>query len=386
MDIAWIRQGFIAIALLDGVLFLGLLLRKGIRGWLDRGRETLRAAYEAEIIQGLQTERVLHGNRRRSILERTLGRGVLRTLLLAYASFLTGESRQRLHAVLQRTGLEQDLKRQLRSLRLHVRKTAAYEAGAMGLAGLEGSLLPLLQSRDRELFYITAKSLVKLTGKKHLGFILYKAADGALLRKNQVLTLFESLEEEVEELLDKVLRMKEQPAIVAAALEIFGIRQLHSGMEWIMGYATHPNKEIRIAALKGASAMGDPGDTDYRNTLLSLWEDEAWEVRAFLARYLRQVRSKKSRYTLAKFLRDDHWQVRMNAAEALADQGEEGVRILWNLQASKEETVRNVAWGVLHRRIVTEDLLARTEDVNLVMKLMRRLRTLSEKEVTVHAG
>ena len=125
---------------------------------------------------------------------------------------------------------------------------------------------------------------------------------------------------------------------------------------WIDKMISSPYKEVRIASLKAAEALGDIGDNEYINKILSLEFDQEWEVRAFLAKFLKKVKTDNSVEGLKRLMKDMNWFVRYNAANSLAEQGEKGIKALIDLLNSEDKFARDKAKEMIQKEIVFHKL------------------------------
>jgi len=109
--------------------------------------------------------------------------------------------------------------------------------------------------------------------------------------------------------------------------------------------AAHPSKEVRIAACRAASHMTSEITL---NLLLSLAEDDAWEVRAQAVKGLAPHKNSAADDVLVAALSDRNFWVRQNAAASLGRHGAVGVaRLREVLDRSTDRYARDAAEHVL---------------------------------------
>lgn len=91
-------------------------------------------------------------------------------------------------------------------------------------------------------------------------------------------------------------------------------------------------------------------DSEKNELIYSLAMDSHWEVRAIIAKAIGIIPGDKSIQLLAKLLCDPQWWVRVNAANALIEQGEKGIDVLHNQSPDKDRFAYETAQKVLITR------------------------------------
>ncbi|MCC5912252.1 MAG: HEAT repeat domain-containing protein [Clostridiaceae bacterium] len=337
---------------------------------LNKKEEDLREKYEEKLMEYMRhqdkTQLIIPSNK--------LERKVFQELLLSYSSFLTGNTKELLRNALGKESVIGEIKKNLKSKNPWKKRIATYQAGEFGVNEVSTKLLKQLETNDRELIYITARALIKIGGKTYLKEILREVAKGNKMEKNNILILIEMIDEDIKDTLE-VMMLEQNSFINALALEIYGKRQYVEGVKWIKKMVLHSLKEVRIAALKGGYALGDIGDKDYLNRIVALEKDKEWEVRAFLTKFLKNVKTEESINILVRLMKDPNWLVRHNAAIALNKQGERGLRALIELLDSEDRFARDKAREVIHKEIIFHELLSKLEEGSLKNKLLQRIDT-----------
>ena len=347
----YILQLFLFMLGINFILFIFLLIRKMYMKILISKKEYLEKKYEEQILSYIS-------NRDKSIIiiPRTkLEIRVFRDLLLNYSSLLTGETKELLNDFAAKDSLIADIRKKLLSNNPWKKRIGAYQAGEFGFDEFSEILLKQLKTSDKELFYITSRALIKLGGKLYIKQVLYQAVKEAKMEKNNILTLVELVEEDINDILDEAMA-EDNAFLNAIALEIYGQRQYMEAVFWIDKMISSPYKEVRIASLKAAEALGDIGDNEYINKILSLEFDQEWEVRAFLAKFLKKVKTDNSVEGLKRLMKDMNWFVRYNAANSLAEQGEKGIKALIDLLNSEDKFARDKAKEMIQKEILFHKL------------------------------
>jgi HEAT repeat protein len=347
----YILQLFLFMLGINFILFIFLLIRKMYMKILTNKKEYLEKKYEEQILSYISNH-----DKSIIIIPRTkLEIGVFRNLLLNYSSLLTGETKELLNDFAAKDSLIADIRKKLLSNNPWKKRIGAYQAGEFGFDEFSEILLKQLKTSDKELFYITSRALIKLGGKLYIKQVLYQAVKEAKMEKNNILTLVELVEEDINDILDQAMA-EDNAFLNAIALEIYGQRQYMEAVFWIDKMISSPYKEVRIASLKAAEALGDIGDNEYINKILSLEFDQEWEVRAFLAKFLKKVKTDNSVEGLKRLMKDMNWFVRYNAANSLAEQGEKGIKALIDLLNSEDKFARDKAKEMIQKEIVFHKL------------------------------
>ena len=347
----YILQLFLFMLGINFILFIFLLIRKMYMKILISKKEYLEKKYEEQILSYISNH-----DKSIIIIPRTkLEIRVFRNLLLNYSSLLTGETKELLNDFAAKDSLIADIRKKLLSNNPWKKRIGAYQAGEFGFDEFSEILLKQLKTSDKELFYITSRALIKLGGKLYIKQVLYQAVKEAKMEKNNILTLVELVEEDINDILDEAMA-EDNAFLNAIALEIYGQRQYMEAVFWIDKMIFSPYKEVRIASLKAAEALGDIGDNEYINKILSLEFDQEWEVRAFLAKFLKKVKTDNSVEGLKRLMKDMNWFVRYNAANSLAEQGEKGIKALIDLLNSEDKFARDKAKEMIQKEIVFHKL------------------------------
>ena len=347
----YILQLFLFMLGINFILFIFLLIRKMYMKILISKKEYLEKKYEEQILSYISNH-----DKSIIIIPRTkLEIGVFRNLLLNYSSLLTGETKELLNDFAAKDSLIADIRKKLLSNNPWKKRIGAYQAGEFGFDEFSEILLKQLKTSDKELFYITSRALIKLGGKLYIKQVLYQAVKEAKMEKNNILTLVELVEEDINDILDEAMA-EDNAFLNAIALEIYGQRQYMEAVFWIDKMIFSPYKEVRIASLKAAEALGDIGDNEYINKILSLEFDQEWEVRAFLAKFLKKVKTDNSVEGLKRLMKDMNWFVRYNAANSLAEQGEKGIKALIDLLNSEDKFARDKAKEMIQKEILFHKL------------------------------
>ncbi|MDR5659065.1 HEAT repeat domain-containing protein [Serpentinicella sp. ANB-PHB4] len=358
---------FLVMITVNVFLFLLLLSKKIYTKLSIRKKKVIQEEYEKSLATYIATNEKKELTKPFGFLERK----IFFETVIKYSSYLDGNSKERLLNLLEKEKLINYIQRKIKSKNPWKRKIAVYQAGEIGIKYVVPELLKLLDSNDRELVYITSRTLIKISNDKYLKNILVRISKGNIMEKPNAIALVDMVDGDITNILEEVMRL-DSTFLNAIALEIYGIRQYEQGIKWIKQMVYHPLKEVRISALKGAIGLGDISEGEYINALLTLSVDEDWEVRVFVAKLLKKIKNAESISTLETMIKDPNWFVRHNAGLALIKQGENGLRSLIDLLSSEDVFARDKAWEVLQKEMVFHKLLAKIDDDELREKLMEK--------------
>lgn len=359
---------FLFIFTIDFLLFVFLLIKKIVMKYRDKKKKGIYDFYVKKI------EDYIGANVKSEIPKPSgyLEEQVLQELILEYSSFLEGNGKERLLAMIDKDKLKEKTMKNIRSKNPWKQRIGAYEAGVYVLKEATTDLVKLLDTDDKELFNVVSRSLIKLEGRQYLWDILVRASKSNIIDKNNILALIELVDEDIVDILENCLDLNSVYMNILA-LEVFGKRQYVEGIKWIKKMTHHPLKEVRISALKGATALGDIGERKYLDRILSLKADKEWEVRTFVAKFLNNVKGIESIKTLAELMNDPNWFVRHNAASSLMKQGEEGLRALVGILESDDSFATDKAWEIIQKEIYFYQLLEKVKDKDLKEKINKKL-------------
>ncbi|MBP2028961.1 hypothetical protein J2Z35_002799 [Acetoanaerobium pronyense] len=331
-------------------------------------KEVIEKKYEDNIMEYLTN----HESSQLIIPKSKLEKKVIKELLLKYSNFLSGNTKELLDSFIGKEEIKIDINKNMRSKNPWKNRIGTYQIGEFGFTEYADTLLKQLDTEDRELLYITARALIKLEGKTHLKDILDKISINDKMKKNNILTLVEMIDDDIRDVLDEIMK-EENSLLNTLGLELYGERQYMEGIEWINKMIFSPEKEVRIAVLKAAHKLGDVGDEEYLKKILSLEVDKEWEVRAFLAKFLINVKNTEAINSLIRLIKDQNWLVRYNAANSLGNQGERGLNALINLLNSEDKFARDKAKEMIEKEIIFHKLFSNLDE-SLKNKLLYELK------------
>ncbi|MFO8069986.1 MAG: HEAT repeat domain-containing protein [Alkalibacterium sp.] len=331
------------------MIFIFLLIKKVAMKVVRNKKAGIRKTFEEDFLRFITKQDSELAIEPKSYLEKK----VLQSLVLDYNSLISGTNQTLLLKNIGKNSVIDKVEGYLNSSNIWKKKTGTYLAGEYELSEMLPLLLKQLQTSDNELFFVTARSLIKLGNSLYLREILEKATAQTRMSKNNILSLIELVEGDIKEMLVDIMESGDI-FLQVIALEESGKRQYRESVKWIEEMIGHPQKELRIAALKAAYRLGNIGDDEYLSYIMSLENDQEWEVRSFLAKYLRKVNSDESIKILTDFMSDKNWYVRHNAAESLIALKKRGHQALLELLDSDDLFARDAANAVLQKEALFE--------------------------------
>lgn len=311
-------------------LFGFIIVRRVVREYQKQLSNKLYETIEKEVLEAVAAPE-LEPSRQLALRYRPFPH-VLTRVLLDYGQVISGKAKERLKLIFDLSLRERC--RKLLSSRWTSRRLKGARLFFVFFDSTESSvLLKILQ--DKPIVKLTAiTTLLRVSDPATLDFIFqaFERDSGPPVRSyfNIMIGLGEKIESYVKESLRKNLPLEK----IALLIELVGAIPLRNLAGDLMGWATHPNKEIRV---KVARALGKLLIPDSVDLLLRLAQDEAWEVQAQAVKSLGHLREPRALEALAHSLFSPHWFVRHNAAQALSEMGWEGIAQLKKIAAQDED-------------------------------------------------
>ena len=331
----------LAAAVLLLALFI-LLLR--IRAWTAHARSNRRTP----LLTRLVYDAVQHSPADIKPLAR-LGRSdrrLLRSIILALALDLRGDTGEALTEVYRGLGfMKRDL-RALRSWRAGRRAAAAADLGLIRAREATAQLLRAVHDGDLRVRQAAVWAVGQAGTAETLTGLVRVLGDKNLLVAHRTQ---EILFERGREVTHAILSYAETTANRAgrlAAIELIGWLRITTAGDLLLAFTTDLDPETRVKSVKAAAAIGDPRFVEVFHERL---DDPSWPVRCQAAKGLSLFGSPTSIAPLAKALRDRQWWVRFYAATALAEAGPAGEEALSEGLEDPELLVRDMARYLLER-------------------------------------
>lgn len=333
-------------------LLFGLLGLIGLIRLNRRRRESVTKDVETAVSQALfamlagtsTLSEMVKATKRYSVEQRT-------QVLEKYSSTLAGSSVDMLNRYFERSGLLLFARRRSHSRFWWRRMEAARILGAGGSRLGANVLLSLMEDSKRAVRLAAARSLGRSQDPQYIEPLLRLLGRGKISRSQiaeVLVTLGPDSRQRLRELvmqLPNVLRTSTLRATTVEVLALVG----DAGATPFIQYSIHSgDTEVRIAAFKAAGILRAQLSRD--EVRLGL-RDSAWQVRAHAATVVGRAQMVDMARELAGQLGDPTWWVRLNAARALRELGNPGLRLLESVAEYHEDAyARGIAL-----RILTED-------------------------------
>jgi hypothetical protein len=332
-----------AMATLVVLLFILLIVQRALVSLINahiRGRESILRPLLFEALENSEAIAAL----RRAL--RPFDRPVLRMMLLHLALDLRGEESLAIAELFRALGLLDIELQALSAWRARRRAAAASNLATLRMPGIQHALIRVLNDRDRSVRVALIQALGEIGDRPALIALVHRLGERnpAVVRQVEHV-LIERGREVVPEI---VAYAETTPKLRGrrAAVEVLGLLRAPLAADLLLELVRHPDRELRIRAVKAAAAIGDPRFLDALQELLA---DPVWEVRCQAAKGLGSLGSPASVPLLRAALGDDHWWVRFYAAVALAELGESGHAALQAAVTDPEPTVRDMARYLVER-------------------------------------
>ena len=295
------------------------------------------AALSRLLYRALETPEALPRLRRAL---RGFDRAVLRRMLLRLALDLRGDEARAIADLYRGLGLLDAELQALGAWRARRRAAAAANLATLRMPRIQRQLVRALDDPDRTVRIALIRAIGEIGDRRALVALVRRLGERSPTVVRQVeQVLIDRGREVIPEL---VAYAETSPRLHGrrAAVEVLGFLRTPLAAELLLELVWHPDRELRIRAVKAAAAIGDPRFLDAFHELLA---DPAWGVRCQAAKGLGSLGSPASVPLLRVALGDDHWWVRFYAAVALAELGESGHAALQAAVTDPEPTVRDMA-------------------------------------------
>jgi HEAT repeat protein len=332
-----------AMAALVVLLFLLLLAQRELASLAHGHVRRREAALRPLLFEALEHREAV--SRLRSRL-RPFDRAVLRTMLLRLALDLRGEESRAIADLYRELGLLDAELQALSAWRARRRAAAAANLATLRMPGIQRRLVRALDDRDRTVRVALIRAIGEIGDRHALVALVRRLGERSPTVVRQVeQVLIERGREVVPEIVAYAATSRRLRGR-RAAVEVLGLLRAPPAADLLLELVRHPDRELRIRAVKAAAAIGDPRFLDAFHELLA---DPAWAVRCQAAKGLGTLGSPTSVPLLRAALADDHWWVRFYAAVALAELGETGHAALQGAVEDPEPTVRDMARYLVER-------------------------------------
>jgi HEAT repeat protein/PBS lyase HEAT-like repeat-containing protein len=332
-----------AMTTLIALLFVTLLVQRGLATLATEHFRRREAVLRPLLFAALEDRA---GVWRLRLALRLLDRRVIRTMLLQLALDLRGDESRVIADLYRELGFLDAELHALSARRAHRRAAAAANLATLRMPAIQRPLIRALDDRDRTVRVALIRAIGEIGDRQALLALVPRLGERSPTVVRQVeQVLIERGREVVLEIVSYA-ETSQKLRGRRAAVEVLGLLRAPQAADLLLELVRHPDRELRVRAVKAAAAIGDPRFLEAFHELLT---DEAWAVRSQAAKGLGALGSMTSVPRLRNALGDDHWWVRFYAAVALAELGEPGHAALRAAEADPEPTVRDMARYLIAR-------------------------------------
>lgn len=230
-----------------------------------------------------------------------------------------------------RQGLDEVLRRRLRSRRPVTRGSAALLLGHLGSADAVIWLRPLLRDPDGDVKLVTAGALARIGTGQAAAALVGALRDPSMAPERLIERLGDEWAAPI--VLAHLADEDEDDAFRRSLIRALGLAGHRPAEELLLALLVAPDVELRLSAARALATCGGRASVE---PLLASLRDDAWEVRAQAATSLGVLRAHDTATALERCLGDHAWWVRSNAATALARLGAPGVAALRRAAAGSD--------------------------------------------------
>lgn len=345
-------MGLFILFFINIIMFFVLLVRKMINKKIKEKNNVKMNFYKSYI-----EKIILNENDEILDLKNKNDRALFRMVLLEEISRSDKENRQKLWELSREIGFTKIEREHLNKRNKSRKATAAYRLGEFGAVESAPDLLANINKDNKELSYIIFRSLVLLTGTKHLDQIINFFDEDDFTNKARILDLISTIEVDIYPKMKEYLTGQNTFKKVVA-LESLTNRKDARVIPYIEKEIASHDKEIKIATLKAISGISSLQCEKILPMILDLHNDPEWEVRAFFINALKPCGDNRELVDILKKMTcDHHYQVRFNASEKLFELGEPGMVTLTELLYSSDQFVVDKAWSLINREMTLYSLM-----------------------------
>jgi HEAT repeat protein len=281
---------------------------------------------------------------------------------LELRELLKGEEGQELAALLEASGVGHSLLRQLESHRLTVRLEALDGLARARLSSAFPGVLSHLDDPRPAVRLMAARACARTLaewtpgpGRDQAAAAFVAGLHRATLPSGAAGETLQLLEDVAPAVLTRLLRHVDPPALLLkGALNATGRLGLADLADAVVPRITHPDREVRAAALRALSRF-DRIPTGARDTLVIALNDDTEYVRVQAARAAGRLPQRLAIPLLSDSMGDPSWWVRRASAEALLQLGGKGVAALRRAARKHQDRfARDMSAQVLQDAVLAE--------------------------------
>jgi len=248
---------------------------------------------------------------------------VLTQVLINYAENVKGQTQDNLRVIFE-AALKKKYLKDIRSRRIVKRLRAIRLFVLFATPGDSPLLIDLM--KDKPLVRLAViQALSRLPSYRNIAYIFDAFVKDPIPQARAYINIMYGFGPSIESFVGEYMTKALSNEKLALLIELAGSVPLRSLYDKVIGFSTHTEKEIRIAA---ARALGNLLMPEAQKDLIRLTEDEAWEVQAQAYKSLGKLKLNDSPDVLETGLYSFNWHVRYNAGYSLAMLGISGIERL----------------------------------------------------------
>jgi hypothetical protein len=257
---------------------------------------------------------------------------ILTQVLIDFLEMISGRGEAVLRTIFEHALREQCLK-DLHSRFVARRLQATRLAGLFSSAPEKALLVDLL--KDKPIVRLAAvNAMVQSPDEDSLALVFQAFEQESCPNIHTYMNIIFGAGEKIGPFVKSYLKRSPSVEKLSLLIELAGAIPLPSLYPEVVGYAAHPDKEVRIKVAKALTKFMVP---DSYETLERLAGDKEWEVQAQALKGLGSLKNPGALVILTRGLFSPVWHVRNDAREGLLNLGPLGIRRLEEISRQKED-------------------------------------------------
>lgn len=335
-----------------GVVAYALFSAIVIVRWFDHAR----SLKEARILKQLRPvfTKVVFGDATPEEVVEAVGSSqhIAEIIVLEILREISGEGRENVLAAAKAIGLVEHNIRQLDNWDWAHRDLAAMKLGIYGLPESVPALVRRLRDRKIEVRYTAGRSLGMIDSPEAAEALVAIFDQPHLLDTPRVLEIVQNMQSRMSGPLRQLLTQEHNEEVKLLAIDLIGDLQDNSLADVLYELLASQDREKVIRALKALGKMSIPRFTEQ---IISLGQDNAWEVRAQVCKTIGLLKLDQGFELLRECLGDQAFWVRRNAAEAMVAFGQRGYAVLETQKTHPDLFARDLVFYHLERANIEEN-------------------------------
>jgi predicted house-cleaning noncanonical NTP pyrophosphatase (MazG superfamily) len=331
-------------------LFFFIVFRRLIVQRIERNEQRTYKIIEEDILDAINSD---SQEMSISIAKRyRLRPKILTQVLINFAENVEGQAREPLKNIFD-TVLRKKYIKDLSSLWI-VKRLRAIRLFVLMATPTDSPLLIDLMNDKPMVRLAVIQALSKLPSQRNISYIFDTFEKDPISQARTYINIMHGLGTRIESFVNEFISHPLSVQKLTLLIELAGSVPLRSLYDKVIGFSSHPEKEIRIAA---ARALGNLLIPEAQKDLIRLTGDKDWEVQAQAYKSLGKLKLNDSPENLEKGLYSFNWHVRYNAGYSRAMLGATGIgRLKAIAQEQKDRFASDMATMVLDSIYYTEEV------------------------------